>query len=268
MKIKILLAPSLIVIIIVLIIWYVYPAYTNGIDGAKEKRQQLAEQKKLVEKLDNSISNAGKLVADLNTNYFENSVVFSYIPGNKEEEKIIENLNLLAKESTLAVLNISISETKEVAVPVVEATPSSLSVNPLSGGASGVSPDQSPMSPKAVPKNLKVDFSVVGDYANIKMLLEKIQKVKRFNKFSALEIKALLKEDQTPSESLQINMTLEFNYLKELKRLLDGDINNPVFSAGSFDKQVIEKIRSSRSIEINNVLPGQKGGSNPFIVAK
>jgi hypothetical protein len=263
MKIKILLAPSLIVIIIVAIIWYIYPAYTNGVDGVKEKNQQLAEQKKLVENLDNSISNAGKLVADLNTNYSENSVVFGYIPTNKEEEKIIESLNSLAKESALSVLNISISEEKEVVAPV-EDVASGISVHTLSGNE----PVSSPVTPKAVPKNLKVDFLVVGEYANIKVLLEKIQKVKRFSKVSALEIKALLKEDQSASNSLQVNLTLEFNYLKELKRLVEGDVNNPVFSTGNFDKQTIEKIRSSRSIEVNNVLPGQKGGNNPFIVTK
>lgn len=267
MKIKILLAPSLIIIIIVIIIWYAYPAYTNGIDGVKEKSQKLVEQNKLMEKLDNSIANAGKLVADLNTNSFENAVVFGYIPRDKEEEKIIESLNSLAKESTLAVLNISISEEKESVVPVVEVIPE-VSANRFSGTALDASLAQLPTTPKAVPKNLKVDFSVVGDYVNIKMLLEKIQKLKRFNKFSALEIKVLLNEDQTVSGSLQTNMTLEFNYLKELKKLVDGDINNPVFSAGAFDKQVIEKIRNSRSIEVNNVLPGQKGGNNPFIIAK
>lgn len=263
MKIKILLAPSLIVIIIVIIIWHIYPAYTNGIDGVKEKIQYLEDQKKLVEKLEIGISNAGKLAADLNTNSFENAVVFSYISQNKEEEKIIENLNSLAKESALAVLNISISEEKEVAIPAVEVIPD-VSAN----SSLGDFPINSPMTPKAVPSNLKVDYSVAGDYVNIKMLLEKIQKLKRFNKFSALEIKVLLKEDLSVSESLQANMTLEFNYLKELKKIVAGDIDNPVFSTGTFDKQVVEKIRSSRTIEVNNVLPGQKGGNNPFIIAK
>jgi len=164
------------------------------------------------------------------------------------------------------VLNISIAEPKATSVPepAVEAV---ASANPFPG-LNPNAPAPAPMTPKAVPKKMEVKLSVIGDYANIKNLLEKIQKVKRFNRISALEIKTLLKEDQTVSESLQTNVTLEFNYLKELKKLANGDIANAIFSTGVFDKKVAEKIRASRSIEVNSVIPGERGGSNPFIIAK
>ena len=41
MKIKILLAPGLIVVIVVAIIWYVYPAY-DGVDGVRERGAKMA----------------------------------------------------------------------------------------------------------------------------------------------------------------------------------------------------------------------------------
>jgi len=266
MKIKILAAPFLIVVIITMIIWYIYPTYTNGFDGVREKRAKLLIQESLAKNLENTINNAELLKADLVANYLESGAVFNYIPLNKEEEKIIENLNSLSKDSTLSVLNISVSEAKE-AVAVTEAVTTGLSANPISGLAPDA-PVQAPITPKAEPRKLEVKLSVIGDYGNIKILIDKIQKLKRFNALSTLEIKTFSKEDQSISESLQANITLEFNYLKELKRLVDGDINNPVFATGVFNKQVVGKIKSSRSINVNNVSPGQKSGNNPFIIAK
>ncbi len=263
MKIKILLAPSLIVIIIIMVIWYIYPAYF-GVDGISDKRQKMADQKLLMEKLDTNVNNVKKLGADLDANAMQNSIVFDYIPKNKEEEKIIENLNSQATNSALAVLGISVAEDTETASA---ADVSTLSVappvaDPVAGTVSA------PVEPKLDPKKLKVKLSVVGDYANIKLLLAKIQKLKRFNNISGLEIKTLMTENQEVSNSLQADMTLEFNYFSEPKRLTAADLGNDVFSTGNFDTQVIDKIRASRNVDVNNVEPGQKRGNNPFIIAK
>jgi hypothetical protein len=252
-----------------MIIWYIYPAYTNGLDGIKEKKAKLLMQEGLVMNLDNTINNAGLLKSELVANSLDNAVIFGYIPQNKEEEKIIENLNSLSKDSLLSVLNISVSETKdETATTKSEVIAMSPSDNLTPGIMTPSAPVQAPITPKAEPKKIEVKLSVIGDYGNIKILIDKIQKLKRFNKLLVLEIKTLTKEDQSISESLQADITLEFNYLKELKKLGLGDINNPVFAKGAFDKQVLEKIRSSRSINVNNVSPGQKGGSNPFVIIK
>lgn len=257
MKIKLFLAPSLIVIMITLIIWTVYPAYTNGVDGVKEKYQKVKNQKNLMVGLDYRISNAQKLIADLDVNVSSNEVVFDYISREKEDEKIIDNLDLLARDSSLFVTNISVSEIKNEVVP-------DQTITPVSEANPAVSL-QPAVAFRTMPNKIRVDFSVVGNYENIKILLEKVQKLKRFSNISDLEIKIQIKEDQSLSESLLADMTLEFNYLKEPSKLADGDIENSIFSSGVFSKEVIEKIKNSRSIGVNNVSPGQKGIANPFL---
>jgi Tfp pilus assembly protein PilO len=266
MKIKILLAPAIIVITIVLCIWMVYPAYTDGVNGVKEKYQKLKEQTRLSDNLDKQIGNVGKLSASLKANTSRNSVVFGYIPQDKEEEKIIESLNLLAKDSGLSVLNISVFEMKNEVDPNLNiATPA---VAPALSGATSDAFTQPIAATIVTPRKIKTDLVVLGDYGGVKVLVEKIQKMNRFNKFSALEIRTLLKEDQTVSESLSVKMTLEFNYLKELDKLAEQDIDNPIFSTGAFDMQVIDNISKNKSIEVKNVLPGQKGTANPFLMIK
>lgn len=267
MKIKILLAPALIVIIITMIIWLVYPAYTNGVDGVSERYQKLKKQESFLAGFDKQYDRIGGLMADLNANAADNAVVFGYIPQDREEEKIIENLNSLAKDSTLSVLNISAVDVKtEITAKDEIVDPTPKFPNPaLMNGNAPIVASELPVSPKAVAKKMNVSLSVAGDYGNIKNLLEKIQKLKRFNKVSALEIKAALKEDQTPSGALLANATLEFNYLKPQTVVAEGDINNAVFSAETFNRSVIEAIKNSRNINFNSVAPGQKGKSNPFL---
>jgi hypothetical protein len=111
-------------------------------------------------------------------------------------------------------------------------------------------------------------LSVVGGYDNLKGLLGRIRGLKRFSQFSLLTIKTLLKEDQSVSDSLQMDLVLNFNYLNEPKRVASGDLSNEIFSKESFDRQPIEAIKNSRSINVSNVLPGQRRGSNPFFIAK
>jgi hypothetical protein len=255
--------------IIVLSVWFVYPAYTNGSDGVKEKKQKLNEQIRLSDNLDNQISNIGKLAAYLKANTDQNAVVFDYIPKNKEEEKLIENLSLLAKDSGLSVLNISVFEMKsEEPTPSPVLPPVAPAEVATPEAASPVVPAQVLATTKIAPKKVRVDFSVFGDYGGIKVLVEKIQKANRFNKFSTLEIKTLLTEEQLVSESLSAKMVLEFNYLKELTSLAEGDIDNPIFSAVAFDRQIMDEIGKKKNIDIRDVLPGQKGTANPFLMLK
>ncbi len=257
MKIKLFLAPSLIVIMMSLLIWTVYPAYTDGTNGVKEKHRKVKDQERLMTGLDDRMNNAVKLIADLDANASDSEVVFDYISRKKEDEKIIDNLDLLARDSLLSVANISVSEMKSEIVPDQAIVPVS--------EADPIAPVQPAAVSAAAPDKIEVDFSVFGAYENIKILLEKIQKLKRFSKISDLEIKVQTKEGQPLSEALLADITLEFNYLKEPNKLVDGDIDNSIFFSGIFNKEVIEKIKNSRSISVNNVSPGQKGITNPFL---
>lgn len=267
MKIKILLAPAMIVITIALCIWVVYPAYMNDIDGVREKHRKLKEQMRLSDNLDNQIGNVSELSASLKANASQNTALFDYIPENKEEEKIIESLNSLAKDSGLSVLNISVFDLKGEETGLNNVAPAEPTGAILPGIVPNV-PAQPLATTKITPRKIKVDLAVFGDYGGIKILVEKIQKMNRFNKFSALEVKTLLKEDQSVSESLSAKMTLEFNYLKTLTGLTDGDIDNPIFSIGIFNRQTIDEINKRKNIEVKDVLPGQKGTANPFLIIK
>lgn len=266
MKIKFIIAPALIVFIIIMLIWYIYPAYTNGVDGVAQKFQKLTRQKELNDKLDKNTNNMKSLIADMETNSSQDAIIFNYIPEDREEEKIIENLNSLAQDSSLSVIKISLSEKKDATLLPGSVSADQLSADPLvvptTPNASAV--PINPVTPKAKPNKLEVELIVVGDYGNIKNLLGKIQKLKRFNQLSLLEIEELAIESGEGNGSLQANITLEFDYLGRLKKMASGDVDNEVFSRGTFNRAVAEKIKDNLSIELNNVSLDQRGKSNPF----
>ncbi|MFZ2192816.1 MAG: hypothetical protein WAV31_01095 [Candidatus Moraniibacteriota bacterium] len=275
MKIKLLLAPSLLVIAAAFFIWTVYPAYTNGVDGVKEKYQKLKEQKRLSEKLSDRYDNVKKLASDLDADVSGKNTLLSYIPADKEDEKIFENINSIAIKNNLAVLNISLSDVPVEIAPVVEVVDQVDSS--LAAIAAGTSPDvenAAVLNSEAKlpfdvvnPRKVIAKVSVLGTYADEMALLDSLSKVKRFNKVSSLEIKTTKKEDESLSDSLQMIAELEFNYLADNYRVEEKDINTDFFFDGVFSKDVIAEIDKNKSIELNNVLPGNSGKSNPFFLA-
>jgi len=254
MKLKILLAPSIIILAVVLLIWVVYPAYTNGTDGVYEKYQALEKQKEMTTNLLARLDNVKKLGSALDNDVDAKNTIFNYIPQNKEDEKVIENLNFLAMKNSLAVLNISLSEPA-----------SDLALAPAPVDATAPQTGAVPVK-KVTPKKLLANFSVFGTYENMRVLLDNLNKMKRFNKISLLEMKSTRKEDQSLSDNLQMNITLEFDYLLNNYVLSDEDINNDVFAGGAFDQKIVDEIVKSKNVDVNNVLPGEIGTNNPFLL--
>ncbi len=260
MKIKILVAPALGVIIVSLLVWLVYPAYTNGVDGVKEKYAELQKQTEITNGLAGRLDNIQKLIVDINSDATKRDAIFGYIPQNKEDEKIIENLNSLAAENNMAVLNISVSEVKNNGVSVSGNASDTSDPSALPATAVSVK-----VASKVVPSKLLANFSVFGTYDNAKILLDNLYKMRMFNKVATLEMKTLKNEDQSLSSNLQITMSLEFDYLPDNYKLSDNDLSNTVFSSAKFDKSIADKIISTKNIDVNNVVQGEVGKNNPFL---
>ena len=263
MKLKLLFAPSIVIISVTLLIWVVYPAYTNGVDGVKEKYQALQTQKEVTASLIARLDNVKKIGDALDADVSTKNTIFNYLPQNKEDEKIIENLNSLALKNSLVVLNISLFEPKED-ISLAAGNASSATVTTTPDGAP--MPNASMPVKKITPKKLMANFAVFGSYENTRVLLDNLDKMKRFNKVSALEIKSTRKEDQSLSDNLQTTITLEFDYLLNDYQLSDEDINNAVFASGVFDKKVADEINKNKNVDMNNVFPGEIGSNNPFFL--
>jgi hypothetical protein len=260
MKIKLLLAPSLIIGIIILLIWFVYPGYTNGGDslkpaGIKEKRAELQMEKEKLARIVEKNNNIKKLSDQLINSGHEQEVLMEFIPVTVAEEEIVDKLNFNASSLGISVFNLSVAQPKAApAAPVIESS------EPESASAKIV--------PLPKEENVAVSFSVIGGYDKIKELLEKIYRLKRFNEVISLEVGAQKEAtngnaSSAPADNLQVDMVLGFNTLKEVEKI--GDPEGKVFSMQKFDMGTIAKIEEMKNIDVPEPLRvGESGRANPF----
>ncbi|MFA6048077.1 MAG: hypothetical protein WCV59_05570 [Parcubacteria group bacterium] len=262
MKVKILLPPLIIVSCIALMVWLVYPAYTNGVDGWKEKRDKLTSEKNNLDDAQKKAENVSRMVAQLGSNKVDQDTIATYIPDELKEEEIIDNLNFIASNEGLSVVKLSVKPETVVQQEV----PTDMSGNPVvdvSGGNPSATED---VTVKA--KNYNVEFSVVGNYEKIKNVLDKVYKLKRYNSFKTLEIAANETpgadgKKAAPTDSLKADMILSFDVLKKFSQTVS--MNNPIFSQTSFDMKVAQEIRDKKSVDVLKMSIDQAGRTNPFI---
>jgi len=251
MKTKILLVPLIISIIIALSIWLVYPAYSNGNNGVKEKYEQLKKEQKNLSNIQNKSANAQKLSSQLST-LSDKNVLYGFIPKSAKEEEIVDNLNFLASSAGLSIFNIDLSYSKQ---------------NTLLNNSSQ-SNQTSDSESLPIAKTFKVKIKVAGSYEAIKQFIGSVNKLNRYNDVTILNIKKNM-NNQEENVNTSVNMLLTdmettFDILPQAK-LSDQNVNDPIFSSDKLDTKIISKIKDARNTKVFQLDIGQKGKTNPFL---
>ena len=256
MKAKLLLAPLLIIVTIVLCIWLVYPAYTNGVDGFKEKRAVLAEEQQKLATISNKMDNASKLSSQLASDKESSDILFAFVPEQSKEEEIIDNLNFLANSEGLNIEQLSVGlPTTPVVAPA--AAPAEV---PATGAAT---PETPVATPPPAASEMTVSYSVTGSYSKIKDILSKVYGFERFDKVASLDIQSNSTTEKSSGDNLRANMALTFNFLK--KSTAAVSVDDPVFSISSFDSKIIASIKERKQASILKLNVEQSGRANPFL---
>lgn len=256
MKIKLLMAPSLVVIIIVLLIWHVYPAFTNPVagDGVKQKMTELKKEKEILEDAQKKSDAVDAMAVELNSQKMASSreLVMEYMPDSIKEYEIIDNLNYLVLKEELQGTNISVSQ------PALSATSALPVATPSINGA--VAEGEVAIKPQA--SVFLVDFTAQGGYEKIKGIFEKIFGLKRFNRLVSLKIESVDAQNKG-SDNLKAAAVLEFAFFKESGTIASFD--DPVFLRNSFDLQTVGNIEKGKATSLMDLQVDQKGKANPFI---
>jgi Tfp pilus assembly protein PilO len=241
MKIKILIVPVLLVLIIVAAIWYVMPAWqTLGVE-----KGQLDSANAQLANMQARNAKAGLLVETLNNSKEQKNVLFKYLPQQSQEEDLISTLNSLAAGSGLKIGDISIKTESAAPAPVL--TPEQ------QAGTQEIT------APAPTAKTFTVDVAIAGDYGKIKDFLAKIVSLERYSSVSGLEIS----QDQTSGGNLKADMTLAFNYLEKSDATISAD--NKIFVSGKFDMSVIDMISNKAKTAVNSLTVDASGTDNPFV---
>jgi Tfp pilus assembly protein PilO len=249
MKIKILIIPFTIVLSITALIWFIYPMYSNDLDGAKEKYAELQKEREKFSDIENKIANADKLYAELQA-LPQRDILYRYIPEEKKEEEIVDNLNFLASSSGLSIFSMAIKSSKS------------------SGSASLVSGDSDVSLAKAgslpSPSNISANLSLAGNYESIKKFLESVSKLERYKEFVSLKLEKISgSEKEVAPDVLKMTVGINFNFLEKAK-LSEADANNAVFLANKPNMKAIIDIENAKNREVLKLDVTAKGKTNLF----
>jgi Tfp pilus assembly protein PilO len=249
MKIKILLVPLAIAIVIVILIWWVYPSYTNGVDGVKEKLSELSEKKSKLADLSGKSLNVDALSQELASMPEDIQTLYSFIPEEIKEEEIVDNLSFFASKSKVAISEITVSQPK-LNVPLSLPDETSLLLTP----------------PLPTVEIVKTKVKILGNYDNIKDFFDNISKLNRYNNFTILNISKVgsSPESEIPGNILTAEADINFNILEKAK-LSDSNIGDAVFSKNSLDKETISEIKNQKNSNTFELNIDRKGKANPFI---
>lgn len=270
MKIRLLAVPLLAILIIMVAIWMISPAYSNGLDGVKEKKRELAAINNKISDLEIKAEKAEELDKILKESEGEQKVLSKYVPDEKLEEEIVDKLNYIASSSGLFIFKLSVSDSQRTLSSVANVPSASYSIpqNKETDKVAAIEESSEKIALKnSTPVDLVVNFGVLGNYGSVKTLIEKVQKIKRFNDPLFLSIKNVSLEGKdasaTVGDKIQAEMALNFSFLKRVNSI--SNVNEGIFSEGKFNMAAIEKIRSNVSDTDVPITVESSGRPNPFI---
>jgi len=248
MKLKLLIAPLLVVAIIIMAIWVIAPSY-KGLQAQKETLK-LTQQK--LSNVQEKNRQAAKLRQDFAQSAEQKDLIFKFLPANPQEELLIGNLNSLAIGEGLAVNNLSVAADTGISVPVAPAN--------VNAGA-----ETSVAAPSLA--TVTINAGVLGPYEKIKSFVNKLSTLKRYNNITAMKISRPASSTSggttAPASNLQADITVDFAYLADNNTVVNA--NSGIFSSGKFDTSVIEQIKNKLSTDIAEISVGATGKANPFL---
>lgn len=261
MKLKVLLAPFLIILDIVLAIWYIYPAITDSVGGTGvyQKLKTGSEKQALLEDIAQKRTNVSGLSSYISANPSYGDALLKYLPEAKGEDEIVSGLNAIVSSSGSVAYGISIDEkASDSGADEQLAVSDDGSLVDVAAGL----PASVPSVPK--PKLMSVELAFAGDYENMKSILASLYRLKRFEGITEMSVSPMKDEGETLNGMLQTKMTMDFAYYPKSKGMKDSDIDAAVFSSPSFDVSSLDDLMKTRTGEVVKASIDQVGRTNPF----
>lgn len=257
MRLKVLFAPAAIALAIVLLIWFVWPAF----EDLNNVNQDLKSKQESLNNLMSIKDNVQALKKNLDQNLDKENFVLSYLPVQRDEENIVNSINFLAASDQLNLTNVNIEKEQIATGSTVD--------------ASQTTPDDTGNASGTADKNIqymqaKIDIS--GNYDSIVRFVNSINKMEFLDKVDSMEISAPTNNQpqqpaqqqpqQPPAQSLTGSLTVDFGYLAPISA--GNNFSSPVFSRSSFDFSKVDAVTSAISEKAPALDEGAKGMTNPF----
>ncbi|EKE10765.1 MAG: hypothetical protein ACD_15C00204G0017 [uncultured bacterium] len=241
MKLKILVFPLIVVILLYLIIWVIVPKYSGegGILDTKDKLFRTNEKLKGVMMKE---ENAASLVQDLNNNSEEQNILLRYLPEKKQDEDVMASINSIAAGSGTMIEGVRMEELDTV-------DDSQIMYDKYGNELPKI---QDPI------KNFLVEISLKGGYSNIRQFIFSLASINRLNEMVGLGIESNASEPGILNAKLRVR----FSYFEKAKEIVE--VRDDFFEKGKFDMSVADDIRKNATLGIPTIDVGAVGRENLF----
>ncbi len=251
MKLKILITPIIIILTIVLLIWFVHPQYSNGVNGVKDEYTQLKQYQEKILSIDNMQKKANEISAQIDLVSLKKAILYRFIPEKIGEEKLIDNLNMLASVYHLGVFDIVVKPLK--VNNLVQINSRKQTLFPIS-------------------RKVEVHMKLSGSYSSIKQFFNDLRQLDRYNDVATLKLSkevnvksaANAQPDKSTNRVILAEMAIDFDVLKKLQ-LSDNSFSKTVLPSGKIGTQVISDISQSIKTFPWKLKVSDKGKTNPFL---
>lgn len=267
MSVKIIAVPLLILVIMVFSIWYLYPEYVD----IKNVSLKTTEEKTKLSDFDKKNAEINGLAAELKSAGQAQDILAEYIPSQKKEEDIINELNDISFTNGLSVLEITFEESKDAGLATTDSIGNPLAVDPTTGEVAPIDPMTGAImvSTAPKPKNVNVRMVGMGTYEQLKAFLRKLENLKRYNGLKLIKISkdsnlagGQTSDNEASAKLLKMEITINFNYLTGVKKIDNTD--NNIFNIQKLDLSITEKISKEKNSEVPGINITSVGESNPF----
>ena len=259
MRLKVLIVPFLVVMILVLGIGYIKP----DLETIQMKKAEIIAKDSLVTNIDTILGNIGSLNTSLDAAQDSEAFAYRYLPETLDQDRVIDAFNFLATQSGLNITEMDLKQPSAVVREEALLTPSESTFVTGANAALGSAPT---ITPVAVAKTFILTGSVRGSYENIKAFFDRLAHIERFQKARLFSIgvdsQSISPEGVVNTSDLKGTFAADFGYLP-MKPAVSA-INLPVFSRSKFDFSSLNTLTSRIANSVPVLEKGQTGKPNPF----
>ncbi|MFZ2300037.1 MAG: hypothetical protein WAW00_02805 [Candidatus Moraniibacteriota bacterium] len=259
MRLKILIVPFLVVMILVLGIGYIKP----DLETIQLKKAEVVAKNALVANIDTVLANIGSLNKSLDEARDSEKFAYRYLPETLDQDRVIDAFNFLATQSGLVITEMDLKQPPAAIREEALLTPAESTFVTGANAAPGSAPT---IVPVVTAKTFILTGSVRGSYENIKAFFDRLAHIERFQKvrlFSiGIDAQSVSPEGVVNTSDLKGTFAADFGYLPTKPVISALDI--PIFSRSNFDLSGLNTLTSRITDAVPVLEKGQTGKPNPF----
>jgi Tfp pilus assembly protein PilO len=255
MHLKVLLVPTLVVLILVLAIGFIRPSVAD----MQAKQIELDTVSAHLADVETAESNIDALNASLDSRSDAEAFVKQYLPERMDQDRPMDALNFLAAQSGVMLTGMELEEVKRVV-----AIPTDGSVDPAVAAEAEAMADP-------IPDTYTVSATVRGSYENIKTFLTRASRMDRLHDITAFGIEVDDKEQNQDQEegvvvdpAANLKGTFEASFAYFSGRPAVAVISAPLFQRSQVDFGPATAALERSTESIPSLDRPESGRSNPF----